>query len=356
MKVELIGINGKMLASKIEELKLNPEIDRNCYNGTREECLMEFAGRVCYNSGHTGKTNRNSKDYFANIKESRHTSIFGHSMIQIRLQLDDARNFAFQLCNEPGWYFSFTSRPSRNSSWVLVTLNLRLLERLSDPVYLKSLHLSEDVGIQINEALVLASKVSPLIFAEVEDDSLLVNLTDDGYKTLTDLYDKPGNHKWYSFYIEGSRSFSHEYIRHSYESSISQRSTRFVDESSHSFEEHPLFHRCLMNSNSNTRNKLANFKAKSLSNIRENYDEIYNILYDFALNEGKLGLDAKKQARGAMARFLMHGLSTSLVYTATKREFDFIFEQRINDHADEEIHEIAKLIKAEIDRTEHDLD
>lgn len=340
--VELIGINGKLTQGKFESLKNDPNIDPLCYTGTLEECLMEFAGRVCYNSGHTGSKNRPSKEYLENIRESRHTSVLAHSIVQFRLPIDDARVFAYEMCNEPGWYFGFTTRPSKESLWVLCTVNLRFVERMLDPVYRKSVRTSETCDSILNEALCLAQLYAPLALGKPEEGSLFVNFAQDAYRSLTDMYSDPGNHKWYSVLIKGSRNLSHEFVRHSFNSAISQRSTRYVDESDFTFVDHPLFKRAMQGK---FYTELHSFRNLNIQSVKDEYEKIFKILHDTAVEEGMSNLQAKKQARGALARFLPNGISTDLVYTASLREWNFIFEQRISDHADEEIREIAELCR-----------
>lgn len=340
MSVELIGINGSMLKSKYESIKNDPNIDPVCYTGSLQECLMEFSGRLCYNSGFLGKKNRPTIEYFKNIKESHHTSVFSHSMIQIRLPIEDAKQFAFELCNEPGWYFGFISRPQKAGEWVLVTMNLRFLERLQNSNYRHSAlnhRLNTEILQILEEAFILAQIVAPSIFGIAEEGSLFVDYASD-MRILADEYNSPGNYQWYSFRISGSRSWSHEHIRHSYESAISQQSSRFVNPS-FDFVEHPLFSRAIKD------RKFKNFNFKLM---KDDYEIALDIMQKFAESEGMSGLQAKKQARGALARFLPHGTETSMIYTASLREWLVIFQQRISDHADEEIRNISTQCRDEL--------
>lgn len=355
MYAELIGINGKLTESKHKSLKDDPNIDPVCYTGSMEECLMEFAGRECYASGYVGNKNRPTVEYFQNIKVSKHTSVFAHSILQFRLSEEDARVFAFDMCNEPGWYFGFMRRPAKESLWVLCTLNFRFIERLQNSVYRAGIKMSDTTLYILDEATCLAQSIAPSIFGKQEEGSLFVNFTGPPYRSLANLYSDPGNHKWYSVHLKGSRSFSHEFIRHSFDSAISQRSTRFCDESDFTFVDHPLFERAMRDDRtvlSNRRGILRDFKNTSIKNTKDNYEEIFKILHDTAVSEGMSTLQAKKQARGALARFLPNGIQTSLVYTASLREWNIIFDQRISEHADEEIREIATLCKDVIQKEE----
>jgi len=158
----------------------------------------------------------------------------------------------------------------------------------------------------------------------------------------------PANSYWLSMHLEGSRSWSHEQVRHAFEGGPSQRSTRYVKEDiKTSFEDHPVFQRALDGS------LLSDFEKSILRDAREavinTTDDAYNALFTILGKqleaEGVDTLGARKQARAAATRCLPHGLRTEGLFTYSLREWLVIFNQRISKGADEEIQILADLVR-----------
>jgi thymidylate synthase (FAD) len=142
-------------------------------------------------------------------------------------------------------------------------------------------------------------------------------------------------HAQYSFLISGvSRSLTHELVRHRVGVAISQRSTRYVDESTSKVVEHPLFEK---------------FKTKEISDgvefignaSRVLYNIIYNAIYYGLVAYGTDKATAKKQARGAARQYLENGMETELVWSANVRALRHVINMRGSEHADAEIRLLA---------------
>lgn len=142
-------------------------------------------------------------------------------------------------------------------------------------------------------------------------------------------------HASISFYIEGiSRGLSHELVRHRH-ANISQRSTRYVDESESEWVWHPLIERF----------GLATDQKERLSELARS---VYRFLVE-AIEQSLVDRDtdratARKQARGAARGALGNALSTALVWTVNVRSLRNFLEQRASPFADAEIRLLANAI------------
>lgn len=136
-----------------------------------------------------------------------------------------------------------------------------------------------------------------------------------------------------SFYLSGiSRGCSHELVRHRAGCAISQRSTRYVDESESEWAFHPLLSRDLEESG-----RLGEFRYKAGQLYRELVKAVQGQLEARGIDK----LSARKQARGAARGVLGNALETSMVWTANLRALRNVLEQRASRHADAEIRLLA---------------
>jgi len=141
-------------------------------------------------------------------------------------------------------------------------------------------------------------------------------------------------HATMSFLISGvSRNLTHELVRHGIGVAISQRSSRYCDESQSSVAWHPLLEKALSHDD-----------WAMLDNLVAAQQTAYLVLMekvqDHLLRRGVSKLDAKKQARGAARGILPTALSTGLIWTVNVRALRHILEQRCCDAADGEIREL----------------
>lgn len=135
---------------------------------------------------------------------------------------------------------------------------------------------------------------------------------------------------------------SHEQVRHGNETAISQRSTRYVNESDAHIVEHPLisqyFADRLHGDNATT---MANITKMAISNAESACKDAYRILVgelgDYIAGRGVSKTDARKQARGAARNLLPNGMQTEMIFSASAAQWKWMLLQRCSQFADAEI-------------------
>lgn len=144
-------------------------------------------------------------------------------------------------------------------------------------------------------------------------------------------------HASISFFVSGiSRGCSHELVRHRAGIAISQRSTRYVDESESDWAWHPL-----INEFEHDHGGLA-LRLRALeTEAKLLYGNVVEKLTTYLIEKGTDKLTARKQARGAARGVLGNALSTELVFTLNVRALRHFLEQRASPHADAEIRLLA---------------
>lgn len=281
--------------------------------GTPLELLAEVAGRVCYDSLGTG---RSSADWHKHVKEVGHLSVYEHCTFV--LEFNTWKPQWSELCwNKPALWLH------RPRGKVRMVLNLRhVLEwDTACPLY----------TLIAQEAHNLAPQVVPLV------------LTSDTTCRLV----KPANvnEVWVSAWISGSRGWSHEQVRHGDWSAISQRSTRYVDESSSPILDHPLLREYFDEHDFEFEEHIDGAKG----GCQSAYDLIVSKLETWLVDEKKETLDfARKQARGAARLMLPMGLETQMIFSASLAQWNHIFRMRCNRFADGEIAVIMKDVQSNI--------
>lgn len=142
-------------------------------------------------------------------------------------------------------------------------------------------------------------------------------------------------HASISFHISGvSRGLTHELVRHRVGVAISQRSTRYVDESESEWAWHPLV--------ADEDYDLAAYDAHGLA--VDLYKDLFRRISDRLIARGVSQSAARKQARGAARGALGNALSTELVWTANIRALRHFIEMRATEHADGEIRLLANAL------------
>ena len=135
---------------------------------------------------------------------------------------------------------------------------------------------------------------------------------------------------------------THELVRHSVGTAISQRSTRYVDESESPYAPHPIIARYV--TSDTTADRLA---REAIGSAQEAYREIVRVVQDGLVRDGVDRFTARKQARGAARGYLGNGLVTSLVWSANLRALRNVIAQRATDAADGEIRVLANRLYEE---------
>lgn len=151
-------------------------------------------------------------------------------------------------------------------------------------------------------------------------------------------------HASISFYLAGlSRGCTHELVRHRAGTAISQRSTRYVDESESNWAWHPLIDRALLGYGEHAGTGRGALETEA----RGCYEHLVSLVQRHLISIGVDAQTARKQARGAARGALGNALETSLVWTANIRALRNVIEQRASPFADAEIRLLANgLLKA----------
>lgn len=148
-------------------------------------------------------------------------------------------------------------------------------------------------------------------------------------------------HASISFYISGiSRGTSHEWVRHRAGTAISQRSTRYVDESSSDWQYHPLIENFIRDQGLGDWEEIVALEQKARALYAKTVSNLESLLVIGGLDK----LSARKQARGAARGLLGNALSTSMVWSANIRALRNVIEQRASAFADAEIRLLANRV------------
>jgi thymidylate synthase ThyX len=329
----------KVYQSGDESIKIPEKMGTPCagqLEGTPLEQLTELSGRVCYDSLGKG---RNSSDYHKHIIEVNHLSVMEHANLTFEFKsilktipLEILKYFI----NKPGLWISMNQYDS-----LRVTMNFRTIREWNIWYSCES----KGIGEILQH---LAWMRAPMIFSDLQTEK---NIND--YDELFRQYDLKSvnivspifdEEVWISLWMLGSRGWSHEQVRHGDFTAISQRSTRYVDESESAYIWHPLIIEFI---HSEAKEDAA--PAKSLfflKTVEETTKQAYDFLVDqlqaFCVAKGMNKFDARKQARGASRGALCNALSTEMIFSANLRQWKWMLKQRMNTAADGEIHEIFK--------------
>lgn len=282
--------------------------------GNKLEQLAELTGRICYDSLGKG---RDSASYHQHIIESGHHGVYRGSQILVNYpdSCDDEMHFFYlkNIINRPGFHMlwpKMSFNPSCILGWHKHRSQLNLIER---------------------ELRHLVSQAMPLAFSY---------LAFDGYDPAHDFELAPQlshvpEFRWYSFYLSGSRYFSHEQVRHSWHSGLGQRSTRYCNETDAKPIRHPY-----MNNSIWTEHQVEFKKAC----------EHYAVISHYAKND--LGMD-KKQVAGAARFELLGSCETEMIFSASLDQWFEMIRQRMSRFAEVEIRLIYNEIYNELSNYEN---
>lgn len=282
--------------------------------GTIGERLAEVAGRTCYDSFGKG---RDSVSYHQHILDVGHLSVHEHYNITFDLQpidFEERSSILRQLISRPGvWYEK--DRITLNPRVVLDWFELK--PRSPDRAHWF-------YGV-------LRASMHPFLPNVIENAPTDID-------PLTHVDPIEPEEMWVSMFMGGSRGFSHEQVRHGDFSAISQRSTRYVDESESNWIWHPLLKQYIEETNDTW---LAGDLASSVEMpARAMYKEISSRVSVWLKEKGIDNLTARKQARGAARGFLGNALYTEMIFSASVAQWKRMIEQRAHPAADAEIREL----------------
>lgn len=334
--------------------------------GSERERLVEIAGRVCYDSFGKG---RDSLAYHRHIIEVGHLSVLEHCVFTATItpapdawlpagEFDREKVIPLFL-NRPGVYVTLPMDAPRE---IRVTINARAIlewDAWTVPGYYQW---PETIRAGLFAAL---AKLCPEIAAasgkagEIEDalqheretGKILrrqherVSSFADGPRLAVNIVDPiTPDESWATLLLCGSRGMSHELVRHGDFTAISQRSTRYVDESEGPWVEHPLIGACHDDGDNANTFRIVNFRDLCEEAARRAYAVGVEDLETWLVERGVDKLTARKQARGAARGFLGNALYTEVVFSASIAQWRRMIRARASAAADAEIR--AVFVKA----------
>lgn len=185
-----------------------------------------------------------------------------------------------------------------------------------------------------------------------DSDSYAHHILDIGHGSVLE-------HAQYSFFITGvSRGLTHELVRHRVGVAISQRSTRYCDESNSPWIMHPLLAAYIdeierwpegadrPRVDVNEAMTVKRLWNNSMTSCQNTYDLIVEKLEAYCVSKGLDKLTARKQARGAARGVLGNALETELVWSANVRALRHVINMRASDAADAEIRQLGCILLA----------
>jgi thymidylate synthase ThyX len=302
--------------------------------GTVLEQLCELAGRVCYDSLGSGRpsfdivtVDREShpvgktEGYHTHIRATNNGSVWEHAVITITIWPTDLELAYAELLNRPGVYTVNNMLPGDRPR-LIISANLRAIYEWEDLL----------IGNVLRR---YGHRLAPHIIANTVDDkeSMQCSSIDVHHSQFDEL-------QWVTLFMSGSRGFSHEQVRHKWRTAVSQRSTRYCDESESEWINHPLLTRLLMGLPNNACANWTGILNRHTSSARDLYKSLAGVLQELAIENGVGKTTARKQARGAARGYLGNALQTEMLFSASVAQWKRMLLQRLNPAADAEIRQI----------------
>jgi thymidylate synthase ThyX len=153
-----------------------------------------------------------------------------------------------------------------------------------------------------------------------------------------------------SVYMRGSRGFGNEQVRHRFP--VSQRSTRYVDESECEYIIHPLISKYISDSPGSCW-PLIRAASEAETAAKRAYGLAVAELESYNLARGVGKLTARKQARGAARGYLGIATATEMVVTAPVSGWRWMARSRKSEAADAEIREVYTPVIAALRSSAH---
>lgn len=308
--------------------------------GTISENLVELAGRGCYDSLGTGRA---SVEYHQHLLSSKHFSV--HEHVHMTVVVPDSTP-AIMWVGVPDVFLYHDA----SDHAFRFTFNLRHVLEWPKTIHYIDIG-SKEERYWRNGLFWTAHQLCPQLIPNHYEKPSTWNVVDPIFP----------EEKFVTLFLEGSRVFSHEMVRHRF--NMSQRSGRFCDETDRDYSIHPLFREYLneagylaLNEDEGAhlfrepvvndaavfaRTRLGNDVGSLIAQSRMVYDTVCTSLQTWLMDTKKLdAATARKQARSAARHYLGNGLSTEMLFTASIASWDHIFHMRCNPAADAEIQEI----------------
>lgn len=329
--------------------------------GTPAEQLSELAGRVCYDSlgkgrpsfsrvhanysgmNHLGGPRHGDhiEGYHDHILNVGHGSVLEHFNFTIEIdKFDDqsevcAMDLGYSLLNRPGIFACCLSIDR-----IRITANLRSVldfDRFSFDAEHGGGQAWEIGSALATAANQLAPNVIKLPAKQTPLPWRLVEASED-------------EERWVSLFLSGSRGFSHEQVRHKFRTAVSQRSTRYVDESESPWVEHPLIEDFIGDASETS---IPFGRDCVIDSAQRAYSATVLELESALTDRGVDKASARKQARGAARGYLGNPLYTEMIFSASTAQWRRMLVQRCSDAADAEIRLIYNQVLGELKSCRH---
>lgn len=295
--------------------------------GSPLEKLAEIAGRVCYDSFGVG---RPSSEYLEHILEVNHTSVLAHCVISIELPLTLIEKAALACINRPG----VLVQTAPSVPCTMVSANVRAIVEwnsgLTEP--------QDDAGSASDE--IYAALIEELHLQMPRFAGLICDVDDYRESRYRPVYGSDPKIRNISLWLRGSRGFSHEMVRHNWRCAVSQRSTRYVDESESPWCLHPDI--VALDKAADVCGGISGGISAATRSARKTYSFLFTKV-EQSLRERYPEMPTStrvKRARGAARSVLGNALETQMIFSASVEQWHRIFEQRCSPAADPEIREI----------------
>jgi hypothetical protein len=310
------------------------------FQGTEYEKLVETDARVCYDSygyDERGKPRgRSSVLLHDHLRAVENHSVYDQAVFTVRLAPSGpvtpewSRHWAVMFLNRPGIWVD-------PGEWeVRLTLNLRaVVEWGRHSGSWNRTRDSEHIGNVLGRE---AARLAPRVFPEA------IGRTSSQRQSFFPLqaevipaYD--AHSAWAVLYFQGSRGFSHELVRHHWECGVSQRSTRYCDESSTPYIMPPLLDQYFADPQTDPAEAKRVWAAwrEATAKSRDAYDLVNEALQGHGVRRGLERTPARKQARGAARGILGNSLMTCLIFGASLAQWRWMLKKRLSALADPEI-------------------
>lgn len=329
---------------------LFPEVDRPCSSIEEPQAaFVEDWGGMVYCAEvppyHLLYVRRNGKPVWSGNSVHEHYT----RTVDVRIPpelWDGGAALLMALLNRPGTWVT----PVASNVWRLA-VNIRAVrewdawtEQALGGTYAHGTYarrLANDVGLRLRR--VFGSVLPQIVPVEENDPDNQVSIR----------FETPENdhERRISLYLEMSRGASHELVRHGDFSAISQRSTRYVQESETPYVLHPLLLSYLAHQGTEHKRKRETSEyeiGRVIRDCQTFYDDAVNSLQPWLQEKGVDKLTARKQARGAARDFLGNGLFTAMIFSASVWQWKNILRQRLHPAADGTIRELAAGILREL--------
>ena len=324
--------------------------------GTPLEQLTELAVRICYHSLGTDENGkprgRSTEDTLANImardrpaSETKHFSTLEHA------------NKTIEFCDVPSiaheeFLLAFVNRPGCHLRWgsgkFRVTINLRAVLEWDkwSAILIREHGPDQDIDIakwwsDVGEAIrFVLQSFAPLIIDSCRP------LCPDVADAIYLIQPETAAEEWVSLWLRESRGFTHEMVRHRF--AISQRSTRYCDETEAVFHKHPLLEEFAAETHldggvkEEARQTVIRHADLAALHARKAYAVLVEELETWLKARGGVkARDARKQARGAARYYMGHNLDSQMIFSAPTWGWRHILYLRGVEGADAPIRAVA---------------